>query len=84
MNHDQLSAPSHAIPDAPRESAVLTFFNTPLEEVMVILSSHYRVTVRNRSMIRGERLTGEFADWSLDEILLVIYQTMEVKLYVEA
>ncbi|MDR3262032.1 MAG: FecR domain-containing protein [Tannerella sp.] len=62
------------------KTGVLRFDNTPLEQVIEDLSNHYQIPVRSKSMIRGEKLTATFDGLPLEEVLLVIYQTLDVRL----
>jgi transmembrane sensor len=61
------------------KTKILTFNNTPLAEVCVILSKHYQVTVK--SVIPDEQLslTGTFQDESLDDIISTIELTFDIK-----
>ncbi len=61
----------------------LRFENTPLEEVIEDLSEYYRVPVRSRMMIRGEKLTATFNHLPLDQVILIINQTLDVRLVAE-
>lgn len=58
----------------------LRFENTPLEEVIEDLSEYYKVPVRSRMMIRGEKLTATFNQIPLDQVILIINQTLDVRL----
>ncbi|MDR1161599.1 MAG: FecR domain-containing protein [Tannerellaceae bacterium] len=65
------------------KTGLLQFKNTPLEKVMEDLTDHYRVGVKSRTMIRGERLTATFDHLPLEEVLLIINQTLDVRLAVD-
>jgi ferric-dicitrate binding protein FerR (iron transport regulator) len=62
------------------KTGVLRFHNLPLEEVVKELSRHYQTPVRSKSTIRGEKLTATFDNLPLDEVLLIIYHTLDVRL----
>jgi ferric-dicitrate binding protein FerR (iron transport regulator) len=62
------------------KTGILRFDNTPLEQVIEDLSVHYQTPVKSKSMIRGEKLTATFDGLPLDEVILVIYQTLDVRL----
>jgi ferric-dicitrate binding protein FerR (iron transport regulator) len=65
------------------KTGLLQFRNTPLETVIEDLSDYYQVGVRSRSMIRGEKLTATFNRLPLEEVLLIINQTLDVRLAVD-
>jgi ferric-dicitrate binding protein FerR (iron transport regulator) len=65
------------------KTGLLQFKNTPLEKVIEDLSDYYRVGVRSRTMIRGEKLTATFNHLSLEEVLMIINQTLDVRLAVD-
>jgi ferric-dicitrate binding protein FerR (iron transport regulator) len=65
------------------KTGLLQFKNTPLERVIEDLSDYYQVGVRSRSMIRGEKLTATFNHLPLEEVLLIINQTLDVRLAVD-
>ncbi|MDR1200138.1 MAG: FecR domain-containing protein [Tannerellaceae bacterium] len=65
------------------KTGLLQFKNTPLEKVIEDLSDYYQVGVRSRTMIRGEKLTATFNRLSLEEVLLIINQTLDVRLAVD-
>lgn len=58
----------------------IAFNDTPLEQVMSDLSDFYQVTIVNRSANRGARLTASFDNQPLDEVLLIINQTLDAHL----
>lgn len=65
------------------KTGVIRFQDTPLEEVIDDLTDHYSVHVKSRSQIRGEKLTATFESLPLDHVLLIINQTLDVRLFVE-
>ncbi|MDR1624784.1 MAG: FecR domain-containing protein [Tannerellaceae bacterium] len=65
------------------KTGLLQFSNTPLEKVIEDLSDYYQVGIKSRSMIRGEKLTATFNRLPLEEVLLVINQTLDVRLAVD-
>jgi len=65
------------------KTGFLQFKNTPLEKVIEDLSDYYQVGVRSRAMIRGEKLTATFNRLSLEEVLMIINQTLDVRLAVD-
>ncbi|MDR0748354.1 MAG: FecR domain-containing protein [Tannerellaceae bacterium] len=65
------------------KTGLLQFHNTPLERVIEDLNDYYQVRVISRSMIRGEKLTATFNRLPLEEILLIINQTLDVRLTVD-
>lgn len=65
------------------KTGLLRFSNTPLEKVIEDLSDYYQVGVRSRSTIRGEKLTATFDRLSLEEILMIINQTLDVRLAID-
>ncbi|MDH6304668.1 transmembrane sensor [Parabacteroides sp. PF5-5] len=65
------------------KTGIIHFHGTPLEEVIDDLTDHYNQPVRSRTSIRGERLTATFESLPLDQILMIINQTLDVRLYVE-
>lgn len=65
------------------KTGLLRFNNTPLEKVIEDLSDYYQKNVRSRTMIRGEKLTATFNHLSLEEVLMIINQTLDVRLAVE-
>ncbi len=62
------------------KTGMLYFQNTPLEKVIEDLTDHYHVNVRSRGTIRGERLTATFNSLPLDQVLMIINQTLDVRL----
>jgi ferric-dicitrate binding protein FerR (iron transport regulator) len=65
------------------KTGLLQFKNTPLEKVIEDLTDYYRVGVRSHTMIRGEKLTATFNHLSLEEVLMIINQTLDVRLAVD-
>ncbi|MDR1403145.1 MAG: FecR domain-containing protein [Tannerellaceae bacterium] len=65
------------------KTGLLQFRNAPLERVIEDLSDYYQVGVRSRTMIRGEKLTATFNHLSLEEVLMIINQTLDVRLAVD-
>ncbi|MDR3141810.1 MAG: FecR domain-containing protein [Tannerellaceae bacterium] len=65
------------------KTGLLQFKNAPLEKVIEDLSDYYQVGIRSRSMIRGEKLTATFNRLPLEEVLLIINQTLDVRLAVD-
>lgn len=61
----------------------LHFNNTPLEQVIRDLSDYYQVVIVNRLAHEDKRLTASFSNLSLDEVLLVVNQTLDVHLVAE-
>jgi ferric-dicitrate binding protein FerR (iron transport regulator) len=65
------------------KTGLLSFRNTPLEEVIDDLTNHYNVKIKSRTTIRGERLTATFNSLPLEQVLLIINQTLDVRLVAE-
>lgn len=61
----------------------LHFNNTSLENVIRNLSDHYQVQIVNRIEEGDKYLTASFNDLPLDEVLLIINQTLDVHLVAE-
>ncbi len=61
----------------------LRFHNTPVEKVMEDLSDYYQVPVKSKTMIRGEKLTASFDNTPLEEVFMIIYQTLDIRLTTE-
>lgn len=62
------------------ETGELRFNNTPVEKVIEDLSEYYGAPVRSRSMLRGEKLTATFERMPLEDVLLIINQTLDLRL----
>ncbi len=60
----------------------LRFQDTPLEQVIRDLNDYYQVTIRNQSNKHNLKLTATFENLSLDEVLSVINQTLDIRLTV--
>lgn len=58
----------------------LRFSDTPLEKVIRDLSEYYRVEIVNRAGSSDTRLTATFNDLPLDEVLMIINQTLDIRL----
>lgn len=65
------------------KTGVLSFHNTPLEEVLEDLTDYYNVPVKSKLRLRGERLTATFESLPVDHVLLIINQTLDVRLFVD-
>lgn len=65
------------------KTGILRFQNTPLEEVITDLTDYYHVPVVSRTSIRGEKLTATFESLPLDHVLLIINQTLDVRLSID-
>lgn len=80
---------SITVSDKPAENrmawrdGVLRFRETPLRQVIADLSDTFRTTVVNRAGDNDSRLTATFRGESLEEILRIINQTLDVRLEVE-
>ncbi|MDD4515529.1 FecR domain-containing protein [Massilibacteroides sp.] len=61
----------------------LHFNNTPLKDVIGDLSEYYHVKIINRLENGNKHLTASFNNLPLDEVLLIINQTLDVHLVVE-
>lgn len=59
---------------------LLQFKNTPVEKVIEDLCAYYRVRIFNKEDARGKKLTATFHDLPLDEVLMVINQTLDIRL----
>lgn len=58
----------------------LRFSDTPLEKVIRDLSEYYRVEIINRAGSSDSRLTATFNDLPLEEVLMIINQTLDIRL----
>ena len=65
------------------KTGVLRFHNAPLEEVIEDLTDYYNVPIKSRMRLRGEKLTATFESLPVDQVLLIINQTLDVHLSVE-
>lgn len=74
------------VSDSPDGSASavhrFVFDNTPLPEVLATLSAHFKV--RLSCPAQGKMLTAEFETDNLDEIIMVIEKSLDVKIVKEA
>lgn len=62
----------------------LRFSETPLDRVMEDLNSHYRTRIVCDTETTEElKLTAQFADMSLEDVLFIINQTLDINLRVE-
>jgi len=58
----------------------LHFDNTPVEVVIADLSEYYHMTIVNKTTTDGVSLTATFKDQPLEEVLLIINQTLDIRL----
>lgn len=58
----------------------LRFSDTPLEKVIGDLSEFYQVKITNKAAAPGAKLTATFNDLPMDEVLMVINQTLDIRL----
>ena len=58
----------------------LRFDDTPLEQVIKDLNDYYQVKITNKAKSQNARLTATFNDLPLDEVLMVINQTLDTRL----
>lgn len=58
----------------------LIFHDTPLDKVISDLSEYYQVPIRNRFKTKENKLTATFNDLPLEEVLLIINQTLDTRL----
>lgn len=58
----------------------LRFSDTPLEQVIDDLNRYYQVQISNRVQAADAKLTATFNDLPLDEVLMVINQTLDIRL----
>lgn len=61
----------------------LRFNNTPLDKVISDLANYYQVKITNRSESTNTKLTATFNQLPIDEVLMVINQTLDVRLVPE-
>lgn len=61
----------------------LRFSETPLSQVIDDLSEFYGVKITNRAKSPDSKLTATFNDLPLDEVLMVVNQTLDVRLVPE-
>jgi ferric-dicitrate binding protein FerR (iron transport regulator) len=62
------------------KTGILTFSDTPLEEVCKVLSRHYKKIVKVSDNISGESITGSFRNEKLEDILKTIEITFDVQI----
>ena len=60
----------------------LRFNDTPLEKVISDLSEYYQVKIANKTAAPDAKLTATFNDLPMDEVLMVISQTLDIRLAV--
>ncbi|MCD7977255.1 MAG: FecR domain-containing protein [Tannerellaceae bacterium] len=58
----------------------LRFENTPVEIVIADLSEYYHMTIVNKKATPGVSLTATFKEQPLEEVLLIINQTLDIRL----
>lgn len=58
----------------------LRFENTPVEMVIADLSEYYHMTIVNKKATTGVSLTATFQEQPLEEVLLIINQTLDIRL----
>ena len=58
----------------------LRFMETPLDKVIEDLSDYYQVEIANQAKNEGARLTATFTDLPLEDVLLVVNQTLDARL----
>lgn len=58
----------------------LRFNNTPLDKVITDLNTYYQIKIVNRTKTTDAKLTATFNQLPLDEVLMVINQTLDVRL----
>lgn len=58
----------------------LSFHETPLEKVMTDISRYYQVKIVNKAKTSDVKLTATFNDLPLDDVLLIINQTLDTRL----
>ena len=58
----------------------LRFNDTPLEKVVSDLSEYYQVNIINKAETPNLKLTATFNDLPLEDVLLVINQTLDTRL----
>lgn len=61
------------------KTGILTFSDTPLDEVCKELSKHYKQNIKVSDSISGESITGSFKEEPLDDILKTIEMTLNVR-----
>lgn len=64
------------------KTKILKFKDTPLDAVINDLCEFYQVKIINRTQLSNLRLTATFNDMSLDEVLKIINQTLDIQLEV--
>ena len=58
----------------------MRFNDTPLEKVVSDLSEYYQVNIINKAETPNLKLTATFNDLPLEDVLLVINQTLDTRL----
>lgn len=58
----------------------LRFNNTPIDKVIEDLDAYYQVKISNKIKSPDTKLTATFNDLPLDEVLMVINQTLDIRL----
>jgi transmembrane sensor len=61
------------------KTGILSFYNTPIDQVCDELSKHFNKKVFSSIKAKGLKLTGTFHDDSLEEILATIELTLDVR-----
>lgn len=61
----------------------LRFSNTPLEKVISDLSKYYHIKITNKAKSTKTKLTATFNHLPIDEVLMVINQTLDIQLVSE-
>lgn len=64
------------------KTGLLRFNDTPIEHVIEVLSAHYGVKITNRTKGQGLKLTATFNKLPLEEVLLVVNQTLDTGLVI--
>jgi transmembrane sensor len=58
----------------------LRFSDTPLEKVIGDLTEYYQVKITNKAAVPNAKLTATFNDLPMEEVLMVINQTLDIRL----
>ena len=61
------------------KTGLLTFYDTPLDEVCIVLSEYYRKDVKTNVSDTNLTLTGSFQNETLEDILKTIELTLDIK-----
>jgi ferric-dicitrate binding protein FerR (iron transport regulator) len=61
------------------KTGILTFSDTPLEDVCRELGRYYKITIKVSDSISEESITGSFNNERFDDILKTIELTLNVK-----